>query len=67
MIQIVLNGEPYELPEHESVASLLTKLELANKRLAVEVNQAIVPRSQHAELVLQGNDRVEIIHAVGGG
>lgn len=67
MIQIVLNGEPYQLPANESIASLLTRLELLNKRVAVEVNQTIVPRSQHEVAQLHDADRVEIIHAVGGG
>jgi thiamine biosynthesis protein ThiS len=42
-------------------------LELQGKRLALEVNQELVPRSQFATFVLQPNDAVEIVHAIGGG
>ncbi len=45
----------------------LAELDLSNKRLAVEVNLNIVPRSQFAEYFLQAGDKVEIIHAIGRG
>ena len=47
--------------------ALLNKLNLENKRFAVEVNQLIVPRSEHHSYILANNDRVEIVEAVGGG
>ena len=66
-MQIQLNGEAMELPEAITVADLVERLELTGKRLAVEVNEDIVPRSQHPELTLSEGDRVEVVHAIGGG
>lgn len=66
-MQIVVNGKEMQLTEPVSIAQLLQQLELENRRLAVEVNQAIVPRSQHASHQLQTGDKVEIVHAIGGG
>ncbi len=65
---IVLNGEPRPLPAGtSSIADLVTALGLAGKRVAVERNGAIVPRSRHGETPLAPGDRVEIVVAVGGG
>lgn len=66
-MRIQLNGEPFELPDGESVAALLTRLDLAGRRVAVELNLDIVPRSQHGETVLKEGDQVEVVHAIGGG
>ena len=66
-MQIQLNGEPFELPDAQSVADLLARLELGGRRVAVELNLDIVPRSQHASTALKGGDRVGIVHAIGGG
>ena len=66
-IEIQINGEPREVPESLSVSELLVLLELAHKRLAVEINRDIVPRSQHADHRLQPGDKVELIQAMGGG
>jgi len=66
-MRIQLNGEPYELPAGESVAALLTRLELAGRRVAVELNLDIVPRSQHDSTQLNDGDQVEVVHAIGGG
>ncbi|EJB8524655.1 TPA: sulfur carrier protein ThiS [Pseudomonas aeruginosa] len=66
-MQIQLNGEPFELPDAQSVADLLARLELGGRRVAVELNLDIVPRSQHASTALKHGDRVEIVHAIGGG
>ncbi|EST17466.1 thiamine biosynthesis protein ThiS [Pseudomonas putida S610] len=66
-MRIQLNGEPYELPAGESVAGLLARLELAGRRVAVELNQDIVPRSQHDTTALSDGDQVEVVHAIGGG
>lgn len=66
-MQIQLNGEPFELPDAQSVADLLARLELGGRRVAVELNLDIVPRSQHASTALKDGDRVEIVHAIGGG
>ncbi|MCC6074427.1 sulfur carrier protein ThiS [Pseudomonas sp. GCM10022188] len=66
-MRIQLNGEAVELPEGQSVADLLARLELAGRRVAVELNLDIVPRSQHAGTLLRDGDRVEVVHAIGGG
>ena len=66
-MRIQLNGESFELPDGETVAALLTRLDLVGRRVAVELNQDIVPRSQHASTTLSENDQVEVVHAIGGG
>jgi len=66
-MRIQLNGEPFELPDGESVAALLNRLDLAGRRVAVELNLDIVPRSQHDATALREGDQVEVVHAIGGG
>ncbi|MCJ2369915.1 sulfur carrier protein ThiS [Pseudomonas sp. RGM 3321] len=66
-MHIQLNGETFELPDGETVAALLTRLDLAGRRVAVELNLDIVPRSQHVTTVLSEGDQVEVVHAIGGG
>jgi len=66
-MQIILNGHPIEIPDGTSMSGLIEKLELTGHRLAVEVNEALVPRSRFEEHCLAPGDKVEIIHAVGGG
>ncbi len=67
MITIILNGETLRFETATTVAMLVHQLELRNKRLAVEINQQIVPASTYASHPLQDNDRVEIVQAIGGG
>ncbi len=66
-MEIIVNGEPRQVATPYSVADLINDLALAGRRLAVEVNLDIVPRSRHGEHQLQAGDRVEIVHAIGGG
>jgi len=66
-MNIVLNGEQRGLDEALTLRGLIDRLELTGKRLAVEVNEEVVPRSQHAGYRLHDGDRVEIVHAIGGG
>jgi sulfur carrier protein len=66
-MRITVNGEPKTLDAAVSVAGLLERMGLTGKRVAVEVNRELVPRSRHAELALRDNDRVEIVIAIGGG
>ena len=66
-MRIQLNGEPFEVPDGESVAALLSRLDLAGRRVAVELNLDIVPRSQHDSTALNEGDQVEVVHAIGGG
>jgi sulfur carrier protein len=62
-----LNGEERQFPQSMTVAQLLAELGLAERRVAVEVNQEIVPRSRHGEYHLKDEDRVEVVRAIGGG
>jgi len=66
-MQIILNGNPTEVPDDIAMGDLIERLELTGQRLAVEVNEELVPRSRFREHRLVPDDRVEIIHAVGGG
>lgn len=66
-MNILLNGELREEPVGLTVAELLSRLEIASRGIAVEVNQQIVPRGRHAEQVLRDGDRIEIVSLVGGG
>ncbi|MBP6798459.1 MAG: sulfur carrier protein ThiS [Luteimonas sp.] len=66
-MDIQLNGEPLSLAEASTVQALLEAQGLAERRVAVEVNGEIVPRSRHAARALRAGDRVEIVHALGGG
>jgi sulfur carrier protein len=66
-MHIQLNGEPAELPKDSSLSDLLATLDLQNKRFAAEVNEELIPRSEHASHLLQAGDRVEIVQAIGGG
>ncbi len=66
-MNIVLNGAVHEIAAGSTLAVLVLTLDLAGKRIAVEVNENIVPRSLHAQTLLRDGDRVEIVHAIGGG
>ncbi len=64
---LTLNGEPRTLPEPLSVAGLLSRLGVEARKVAVERNLEIVPRSLYAETWLAAGDRLEIVHFIGGG
>jgi len=66
-MQLTVNGKTEEFTERLTLAELIERLDLAGKRLAIEVNEELIPRSQFTEHRLGEQDRVEIIHAVGGG
>ena len=66
-MQIRLNGETHDCPDGMTLAALLASLALTGKRIAVELNGEIAPRSRHAGIVLAPDDRVEVVHAIGGG
>ena len=67
MITIVLNGKNKQLDSNTSIIQLLENLDLSGKRLAVEVNQQIIPRGDFAGHFLKEQDKVEIVQAIGGG
>ena len=67
-MHIILNGEPREIPEGCTAEQLVNdELQLAGRRLAMELNLEILPRSEFSSRVLTEGDRVEIVHAIGGG
>lgn len=66
-MNIVVNGNSKFFATEITIASLVIALDLAGKRLAIERNGEIVPRSQFAEVLLQEGDKLEIVGAVGGG
>lgn len=66
-MEILLNGKATVVPDGMTISALLSQVGLGERRVAVEVNREVVPRSRHPQHVLQGGDRVEIVHAIGGG
>jgi sulfur carrier protein len=67
LINLLINGESRQFPASLSVSRLVELLELQDKRVAIERNGEIVPRSQYPETTLADGDRLEIVVAVGGG
>ncbi len=65
-MQITLNGEPYIVEDAISLGDLLNKLKLKG-RLAVEINQQIIPHSDYSTHIICADDKVEIVYAIGGG
>ena len=67
VLNVVFNGQPRQLPARSTVAALLAKLELEPRRVAVEVNQQLVPREDHARHELRDGDQLEVVTLAGGG
>ncbi len=66
-MQIIINGEAKDVPEGTTAAKLIEILDLGGGRLAMEVNEELVPRSGFEAHALRAGDRVEIVRAIGGG
>ncbi|MEP6906419.1 MAG: sulfur carrier protein ThiS [Pseudoxanthomonas sp.] len=66
-MHIQLNGQARQIETDSTLATLLQAEGLAERRIAVEVNGEIIPRGLHAARILQQDDQVEIVHALGGG
>ncbi|QIL19941.1 sulfur carrier protein ThiS [Thermomonas sp. HDW16] len=66
-LHVQLNGETRRLEPGATITALLEAERLAERRVAVEVNGEIVPRGRHAEHALRDGDKIEIVHALGGG
>jgi sulfur carrier protein len=66
-MRILVNGDGLDLENPTTLAQLLERLDLSGKRIALEVNEVIIPRSRFSEHRLRAGDRVEIVHAIGGG
>lgn len=66
-MKIMLNGQEKSLESPVTISVLLEEMGLTDRRVAVEVNREIIPRSRHDEVELKENDRVEVVFAIGGG
>jgi sulfur carrier protein len=66
-MQITVNGEARPLPAAQTLAELVDDLDLAGRRIAVERNGEIVPRSRYGATALDDGDELLIVHAIGGG
>ena len=66
-MNISINKEMISLPEETTITSLLERLDIERKHIAVEINMEIIPKSEYDKYRLKEHDNVEIIWAVGGG
>ena len=66
-MEIIVNGQSQDVPEGYTAEQLVNSLKLAGKRIAMEVNEEIVPKSGYSSYAFMAGDRVEVVHAVGGG
>jgi sulfur carrier protein len=66
-IEIIVNGEPYQIAENSQVSDLVNELKLPPERVAIELNLSILPRAKWDETVLCAGDRLEVVQFVGGG
>ena len=66
-MQIIVNGETQDVSDKLTAAQLVENMGISGSRIAMEVNLEIVPRSIYAEYVFKAGDKVEVVHAVGGG
>ncbi len=67
MIRVTVNGKAQSFEQPLEIAALLARLDLSGKKIAVERNGEIVPRSAHARTLVADGDQLEIVVAVGGG
>jgi len=67
-VHLVINGKDYDdLPDGLTLAGLIAHLELPTRKIAIERNMAVVPKSSYADVALENHDTLEIIHFIGGG
>ena len=67
MVRVYVNGDAREFSSQLSLAQLITELDLPPARIAVELNRTVVRRSDWETTELRDDDRIEIVHFVGGG
>ena len=65
--KIQLNGDPYEIINGTNLNELLNKLKIQKNKVAIEVNGEIVEKNKYPNLILNKEDKVEIVHFIGGG
>jgi sulfur carrier protein len=66
-VEIILNGDPYEIDHPLTVVALLERLDIDARRVAVEHNLTIIKRQRFSDVVIGDGDHVEIVNFVGGG
>jgi thiamine biosynthesis protein ThiS len=66
-MQVIINGENKEVRENITLSDLISELQISAKRIAVEVNEKVVRRQDWEITQLKENDKIEIVHFVGGG
>ena len=66
-MEILVNSKKISLPEDSNIEDLIVHLGYQNERIAIEINESIIPKSNHSSFLLQDLDKVEVINAVGGG
>ncbi|HIM58665.1 MAG TPA: sulfur carrier protein ThiS [Gammaproteobacteria bacterium] len=64
---LVVNGKELTIANNANANDLINQLGYQDQRIALEVNEAIIPKSKHSEFNLNAGDKIEIIKAVGGG
>ena len=67
MAKIQLNGDLYEINTGTNLNELLNKLKIQKNKVAIEVNGEIIERNKYQNLILNKDDKVEIVHFIGGG
>ncbi len=67
MAKIQLNGKKINISSNFSIQDLLNKYKLSNKKIAIECNGIIIPKISYKKKYLKNNDKVEIVHFIGGG
>tara|TARA_B100000886_G_scaffold228251_1_gene159146 strand:- start:146 stop:349 length:204 start_codon:yes stop_codon:yes gene_type:complete len=67
MAKIQLNGKKISIKSNFSIFELLKKYKLNNKKIAIEYNGVIIPKAKFKNKLLKNNDRLEIVHFIGGG
>ena len=65
--KIQLNGDPYEINTGTNLNELLNKLKIQKNKVAIEVNGEIIDKNKYTNLILNKDDKVEIVHFIGGG
>ena len=63
-MKVIVNGEEISIPEDSNIQDLVAELGYKNKRIAIEVNEAIIQKSKHQSYLLESSDMVEVINAV---
>ena len=66
-MNITINGATHECPSNSNITQLLERLEMQNKRIALEINNEVIPKNEYKAYTLNDGDCIEIIQAIGGG